>query len=199
MATLSYMGSTALTDLPQVFTHAEALASGISDRNLYRMRDEGDVERLGRGIYARPGLGADPDLVEVAIRSSWATLCLTSALAHHDLSDDIPSQINVALPRTQRSPKTQAPIRWHRFDDNTFEIGRSSLALTDELAIGLYSPARSIIDAYRLRHLYGIEQAHEALKRWLRGKGTQPSQLLVMSKHFPTAEPTLRTALEILL
>ncbi len=193
------MGPTALTDLPQVFTHAEALASGISDRDMYRMRDEGDVERLARGIYARPGLGADPDLVEAAIRSSWATLCLTSALALHDLSDDIPSQINVALPRTQRSPKTQAPIRWHRFDDDTFEIGRSSLALTDELAIGLYSPARSIIDAYRLRHLYGIEQAHEALKRWLRGKGNQPTELLLTSKHFPAAEPTLRTALEILL
>lgn len=36
------------------------IASGISDRDLYRMRDEGDVERLARGIYARPGLGADP-------------------------------------------------------------------------------------------------------------------------------------------
>jgi predicted transcriptional regulator of viral defense system len=199
MATLSYMGSSALARLPTVFTHAEALANGISDRDLYRMCDEGGIERLARGIYARPGLGADPDLVEIAVRSSWATLCLTSALAHHDLSDDIPNQINVALPRSQRSPRTKAPIRWHRFDDSTFEVGRSSLPLTDELAIGIYSPVRSIIDAYRLRHLYGSEQAHEALKRWLRAQANQPAELLTMTKQFPTAAATLRTALEVLL
>lgn len=199
MATLSYMTVRSLTDLPTVFTHAQALALGVSDRDLYQLRDAGSIERLARGLYALPGLEADPDLVEIAFRASSAALCLTSALAHHGLTDDIPSRIDAALPRTQRAPRMTAPVQWHRFDDATFNIGRSSLVLTGDISIGIYSPTRSIIDAYRLRHLYGPDQAHEALKRWLRVAGNQPSELLEMGESFPRAEPALRSALEVLL
>ena len=185
--------------LPAAFTHADALRAGLSDRSLYRMRDAGAVERLARGIYARPGLQADPGLVELALRSPRATLCLTTALARHSLSDDIPPTINAAIPRSQRSRRTAAPVTWHRFDDQTFDIGRDHFLLADSLSIGIYSPIRSIIDAYRLRHLYGIDQAHDALKKWLRIRGNQPAELLAMTKDFPTAEPTIRTALETLL
>lgn len=188
-----------LAHLPEVFTHAEALALGISDRVLYEMRDQGDIERLARGIYSLPGLEADPDLIEIAVRAPMATLCLTSALVLHDLADDIQAQINVALPRSQRAPRTQAPIRWHRFDDSTFEVGRDGYQVAEGMAIGIYSPTRSILDAYRLRHLYGVEQAHDALKRWLRQPGNQPRELLSMAKHFPRTEAVLRGTLEILL
>ncbi|MFT7601927.1 MAG: putative transcriptional regulator of viral defense system [Acidimicrobiales bacterium] len=186
-------------DLPQVFTHAEALARGLSDRALYKMRDSGVIDRLARGIYAQLDLEADPDLVEIAVRAPNAILCLTTALAHHELTDDIPQSINAALPRQQRSPKTAAPVTWHRFEDATFDLGRDDLALTDQLRIGIYSSTRSVLDAYRLRHLYGIDQAHEALKRWLRLDGNQPTALLTMARHFPSAEPTVRTTLETLL
>lgn len=193
------MASRPLADLPTVFTHAQAVAAGISDRDLYRLRDAGSIERLARGLYALPGMEADPDLVEVAVRATLATVCLTSALAHHGLTDDISSQISVALPRSQRAPRTAAPVRWHRFDDVTFKIGRSSYLLTGDISISIYSSTRSIIDAYRMRHLYGPDQAHEALKRWLRVAGNQPSELLEMVQAFPSAQPALRTALEVLL
>jgi len=193
------MKSEALLDLPNVFTHADAIAHGISDRRLAQMRGDGEIERLARGIYLKPDADVDPDLAEIAIRAPRATLCLTTALARHDLVDDIAPSINAALPRRQRPPRTTAPVTWHRFDEATFDIGRTEVVLTDGLSIGMYDPIRSIIDAYRLRHLYGIDQAHEALKRWLNQRGTQPAALLAMAKHFPKAEPTLRTSLETLL
>lgn len=193
------MSAKAITGLPEVFTHADARHSGISDRDLYRMRDSGDIDRIARGIYARPGFEADPDLVEIAIRAPSATLCLTSALAYHDLTDDIPQVINVALPRSQRPPKTEAPVTWHRFDSDTFDVGRTTTPVTDQLAIGIYSPTRTIVDAYRLRHLYGTDQALEALKRWLRIKGNQPAALLEMASRFPKSAPVIRLTLETLL
>ena len=193
------MTAKAITGLPEVFTHADARHAGISDRDLYRMRDRGDIDRIARGIYSHPGFEADPDLVEIAIRAPKATLCLTSALAYHDLTDDIPLAINVALPRSQRPPKTEAPVTWHRFDTDTFDIGRTTTPVTDRLAIGIYSPTRTIVDAYRLRHLYGTEQAVEALKRWLRVKGNQPAALLEMASHFPKSAPVIRLTLETLL
>ena len=198
MATLAYMviGD---ADLPDIFTRADASALGVSDRRLAEMRESGAVSQLARGIYLRDRVDIDHDLAEITLRAPRATLCLTTALSHHDLTDDIPASINIALPREQRQPRTTAPVTWHRFDSGTFDIGRAEHTLHANLSIGIYDPMRSIIDAYRLRHLYGIDQAHTALKRWLPRRGNQPSALLKMARHFPKAEPTLRIALETLL
>lgn len=193
------MTQQALSASPNIFTHADATALGISDRHLAEMCRVGEIDRLARGIYIKTNVDVDHDLAEIAIRAPQATLCLTTALARHNLTDDIPPSINVALPRQQRPPRAAAPVTWHRFDNAKFDIGQTRIALTNELSIGLYDPIRSIIDAYRLRHLYGIDQAHGALKRWLQQRGTQPAALLTMAKHFPKAEPTIRTALETLL
>ncbi len=75
--------------LPAVFTTREATNLGISGRRLRILREEGLIESLGRGLYLRAGTPGDPDLIEVAMRAPGATLCLTSALAHHDLTDQI--------------------------------------------------------------------------------------------------------------
>jgi predicted transcriptional regulator of viral defense system len=192
------MGSTGLLELPVVFTHAQAAAAGVSDRELYAWRDTGTVEMLARGIFVRPHFTGDPDLTEITTRAPRATLCLSSALAHHGLTDEIPSVIDVALPRSQRPPRTVAPTSWHRFDESTFEIGRGELTLVDDIRIGIYNPERTIIDVFRLRHLYGDDQAIQALRRYLRS-AKQPSELLTVARHFPSAEPELRRAMEILL
>jgi len=66
--------------------------------------------------------------------------------------------------------------------------------------MGIYDAERSICDAFRLQHLEGPDQAIEALKRWLRRRGTQPGALLRVAQRLgPSAEAPLRKALEILL
>jgi hypothetical protein len=67
------------------------------------------------------------------------------------------------------------------------------------LSIGLYSPERTIIDLFRLRHDWGSDLAIGALKRWLRGRGNSPAMLSAMAESFPKARPALQNALEILL
>ena len=188
-----------IEELPFVFTHADVRSRGISDRQLYEWRDAARIETLGRGIFIRPGLDVDHELLEISVRAPEATLCLTSALARHELIDDIPSLIDIALPREQRQPQSAAPVRWHRFDTSTFIIDRSELDVGAGRVIGVYGPQRCIIDAYRLRHLYGTEQAVGALRRWLAQRGSQPSNLLRIATSFPTAERAIREALEILL
>lgn len=190
----------ALAGLPATFSYTEARAGGLSDRRLYALRDAGVIEQLGRGLFRRIDTvgDADPDLLEIAHRAPLATLCLTTALARHGLSDAIPAHIDVALPRGQRRPRTQAPVAWHSFASDTFDIGRDELTVAEQTSIGLYNPQRCIIDAFRLRYLEGPETAVEALRRWLRRRGTQPATLLRMARAFPKAEPALRAALEIL-
>jgi predicted transcriptional regulator of viral defense system len=188
-----------LDALPNAFTHQTGRALGLSERRLRSLVEEGSLERLAHGLY-RKGTAppADLDRIELALRAPEATLCLATALAHHDLSDTIPAAIDVALPRARRSPKVSAPVRWHRFHESTFTVGRTELQVDAALHLGIYSAERSIIDAFRLRHQEGEDLAIEALRRWLKRPRSAPSSLLAMVRHFPKAEPSLLQALRIL-
>ncbi|BCJ42666.1 transcriptional regulator [Actinoplanes ianthinogenes] len=194
-------GEDVLRRLPATFTYSEAREAGLSERRLYKLRDDGVVEVVGRGLFRRTDTSGliDVDLLGIARRAPLATLCLTSALARHGLTDEIPSAIDVALPRGTYRPAVQAPVAWHLFDAGTFEIGRNTLPLDEQTSIGIYDVPRSIIDAARLRHREGSELVYGALRRWLSLPGSSPSELLAMARHFPLSERTLREAMEILL
>ena len=194
-------GESPLATLPATFTYTQARRSGISNRALYQWRDAGLIESIGRGIYRRVDVdaAADIDLLEIARRAPNATLCLTTALARHGLTDEIPAKIDVAVPRGQHRPTTVAPVTWHVFDRDTFDIGRTELRLEDQTSIGLYNQERGIIDAIRLRHREGNELGYVALKRWLARPGSSPAKLLTLARQFPQAEKALRAALEVLL
>jgi len=186
--------------LPSTFTYAQARDAGLSKHALYRLRDEGRIEPLSRGLYRRTDRkAANLELLEIARRAPNATLCLTTALARHGLTDEIPQALDLALPRGTRTPVTGAPAQWHHFDRATFEVGRELLPLEGDTTIGLYGPERSIIDAFRTRGHGGRELAYESLKRWLKRRGSNPAKLLKLAGNFPRTVPAIRQALEVLL
>lgn len=196
VATLS---SVVLDVLPNAFSHSVAQKRGLSDRRLRGLVADGALERLGHGLYRKADAPpADLDRIETALRASDATLCLATALSHHDLTDVIPSEMDIALPRSRRPPKVRASVRWHRFHEDTFDLGRETIEVDEGLSIGIYSAERSLIDAFRLRHQEGDELAIEALRRWLNRPGATPAGLLAIARRFPKAEPSLLHALRIL-
>ena len=119
-----------LAGLPAVFRWRQARQAGLHDPRLQQLLAEGAIERLGHGRYLRTDVGpVDTDQLELAVAAPSATLCLSSALAHHDLTDQIPAHIDVAVPRGQRRPATRAPVRWHQFAVDTFALGRDEVDL----------------------------------------------------------------------
>lgn len=189
-----------LAALGPIFRWVDARDAGITQPRLHRLLDAGAIERVEHGLYARTDTTPmDLDLVEAASATTTATLCLVTALAHHDLVDEIPSKVHLAVPRGHHVPQTSRGLRWHRFARETFEVGRETLDVGAGLTIGLYSPERSIVDAYRLRHIHGVEQAREALRNWLGRRGSSPSSLLTVAERFPKATAGLRSDLKVLL
>lgn len=187
-------------DLPPVFTYSDAMAAGLSAERLYRYRDEGHLEQVGRGLYRRVDASpADHNLLEIAHRAAEGTLCLVTALARHGLTDVIPDRLDVAIPRGRRIPALQSPASVHVFAKDTFGIGRQVIRVGDGLTLGLYSPERSLVDMVRLRHREGPEIAWEALRRWLRRKDARPTELIEMARLFRGAESAVRHALEVVL
>lgn len=194
---------TARERLPRgAFSLHEAARGGVSKSTLYRLVEEGVLEKVGPGLFvASEEIDFDLDLVEAAHRAPTSTICLVSALAWHDLIDEIPSSIDLALPRGTSPPHLSGPVEWHLFDKATFDIGRSVVPIEGSggAKIGLYTAERSIVDAFRLRGAVGYETGIEALRNWLRRRGSQPSKLMSVASVLPRAKAPLQRALEVLL
>ncbi|OBJ86616.1 type IV toxin-antitoxin system AbiEi family antitoxin domain-containing protein [Mycobacterium asiaticum] len=172
--------------------------AGLSRSALYRGARAGRLDRVARGIYLPSDAStADWDQIEAATRRPDATICLTSALAHYDLTDLIPAALDVAIPRGSRTPASTGAIAWHQFDRATFEIGREQIAITgSDQTIGIYSPERSIADAFRLRGEVGSELARSSLREWLR-RGGKPARLAAIASRLPRATSPILQALEM--
>jgi predicted transcriptional regulator of viral defense system len=187
--------------LPTVFTYHDAIAAGVPERRLYAIRDAGQIEQVARGIFMHSDNdeAVDLDLVEIAIRAPDATLCLTSALVRHDLTDVNPIAIDIAVPAGSHRPAVSPPVNWHRFDLKTFAIGRNLLPIYDDHSIGIYSAERCIVDAFRLRWIEGDDLAYIALHRWLRRRDSKTSALYEMASHFPKTLPAILKAVQTLM
>lgn len=180
-------------------TPSTAGQAGLSRSALYRGARAGRLDRIGRGIYLpAEASAADWDQIEAATRRPDATICLISALAHHELTDTIPTALDVAIPRGSRTPASTGAIAWHQFDRATFEVGREQTTIQgSDQTIGIYSPERSIADAFRLRGEVGYELARDTLREWLR-RGGKPAALIAIASRLPRAKSPVLQALDML-
>ncbi|MFK0004300.1 type IV toxin-antitoxin system AbiEi family antitoxin domain-containing protein [Paenarthrobacter sp. NPDC090522] len=188
-------------ELAPAFTLQGAREAGLTKDQVYSLLDREEIERVGRGVYVRPD-AIPPAFTALAAATTLreeATLCLTSALVHHDLSDAIPFASDIALPRGTHHPTGLANVTWHSFDPRTFEIGRECADAGQGAKVAIYSAERTLVDCFRLMHQEGSDVAHEALRRWLRRSGNTPARLLKIAGLFPKALPRIRQALEVLL
>lgn len=189
-----------VNELGPVFTLEDAREAGLSKDQVYSLLDRDEIERVGRGVYVRPDV-VPPAFIALAAATALsddATLCLTSALVYHDLSDAIPFTSNIALPRGTHQPAGLTNVSWHSFDPKTFQIGRENVDVVEGVKVAIYSADRTIVDFFRLMHQEGSDIAYEALRRWLRRRGNTPARLLKVAGSFPKALPRIRRALEVL-
>ena len=159
---------------------SEAVQAGISRRTLYDMRDEGVLEQLSRGVYrlaSLPGLEA-PDLVAVATRIPNGVVCLISALAFHDLTTQIPHAVDVAIARGAEKPRIDyPPVNVYWFSGDAFTSGIETPKI-DRKLVRVYSPEKSIADAFKYRNKIGMEVALEALRNWRARRESNVERLL---------------------
>lgn len=147
---------------------SEALRLGINRKTLYAMRDAGVVERVTRGLYRLASLEplAHPDLVTVAMRVPQGVLCLISALSFHEITTQVPHEIDLALERGRKKPRLDdPPTRFFWFSGPAFHEGIETREL-DGAPVRVYDPEKTLVDCFRYRNQLGMDVVLEALKMW---------------------------------
>lgn len=158
----------------------EALKLGVHPRTLYRLRDDGLLEQVSRGLYRlaeMPDL-AQPDLVTVALRVPRAVVCLVSALAYHDATNEVPHEVQIALPRGTKAPRLEhPPLRAFWFSGPALLEGIQVVPI-DGVDLRIYDLPKSVVDCFRFRNKVGLDVAIDALNQAVRRKGVRPADVL---------------------
>ncbi|HEX7302430.1 type IV toxin-antitoxin system AbiEi family antitoxin domain-containing protein [Lentzea sp.] len=180
MVTLLSMN--AFEALPNTFTTGQANKAGLHFRRLYRLRDEGDLLELSRGVFRKAEAPAPtwPDLLAVSMRVPSAVVCCVSAAEVHDLTDEIPREVQIAVPRGNRPPRIgYPPTEVFRF--STFELGITEVEAAPGEDVRIYGPERTVVDLMRLRGRLGEPLALSALRRYLSRRGARPGEVLALA------------------
>ena len=162
-------------DLAKIGVAATAISRAVSD---------GAVVRIGRGLYQLPD--SEPDLhsalIEIAKRAPKAVICLTSALSFHQLTDQLPRKIWIAVGAKDWAPKIDYPqIRVVRFREPYLTNGLDVHNIHG-VELRLYSITKSIADAFRNPKLVDRSVAIEAMKSALNDRKATAGQLVAVAQ-----------------
>jgi|ERR1700722_574421 len=144
------------------FTAREARELGVHPSVLNHYIKTGQIKRVSRGIYQgseykNPSAFRFEDLVEAVYSVKGGVVCLISALAAYELTEEIPRQHWIAI-RHDTSVKARRGIKILRY--RNVALGRTEMVL-ERVKIPIFDRERTIIDAFRL---LSRETAIKALK-----------------------------------
>ena len=146
--------------------------AGVSRSTLARLAKAGDVERVGRGLYARTRarITEHHTLVEAAVRVPHGVVCLLSALRFHKLTTQSPHEVWLAINVSARKPKTDwPPLRIVRFSGPALTFGVETHRI-ENVEVRVTSREKTVADCFKYRNKIGLDVAIEALRDYLRSR-----------------------------
>ena len=163
---------------------ADLMRAGITSATVSRLERDGSIVRLSRGLYQLPDapLDVNHSLAEVARLVPRGVVCLVSALAFHDLTDQQPARIWIAIGQKSWKPRvTHPPLRFVRFTPTALRAGVKPHVI-EGVAVRVTEPARTIIDLFRYRRTVGQTIAVDGLKEALRRRRVTPSEIARLAR-----------------
>lgn len=139
---------------------------GIPRVYLRRLVDEGQLAKLGRGLYALPDYSPSElaTIAEAAAKVPSGIICLLSALRVHDLTTQNPFEVWIMIHREAWRPKLEyPPLRVVRASGDALTAGVFEKRL-DGVTARVTGPAKTVADCFKHRNKIGIDVAVEALR-----------------------------------
>ena len=167
---LAERGMARLTDLR---------AAGVTAATMTRMATDGEVVRLARGLYqlADAELHAQHSLAEAEARVPKGIICLTSALAFHGLTDQLPRKVWIAIGVRDWAPEPSSPpLRIVRMTNTLLGDGVETHTI-ESVRVKVFSIAKTIADCFRHRRSVGLSIALEGLQEALRQRKGTPAAM----------------------
>lgn len=176
---------------------ADLTNAGLNYKQIRQLVASGVLEKRGRGIYYFPTAAYDERL-EIARRIPNGIFCLYSACFLHELSDFVPSEQHLAVPKKSRYVlPVYPPVKLYFWEQTPFQLGVADFDL-GESKIKVYDPEKTVCDVCRLRGKIGLDVLKEVVKNYLRRPDRNLAKLHDYARQL-SVEKVLNQYLDILL
>lgn len=162
----------------------ELKSRGFQTRDIQKLFRQGKLEKVKPGLYRLADMlpGPDSGMVEICLAMPKAVICLTSALAYHELTTFIPTAISFAIPRSDKPVKLlHLPNEPYYFSENQYKAGIERHQ-AEAGQIRVYGPEKTVCDMFRYRNKLGEDLALEGLKEYLRRSNRDLNKLMEFAK-----------------
>lgn len=153
--------------------------AGIAGSTIQRALKDGDLVRIGRGLYQDPrsDIEGDLTLAEVSKRIPKGIIAMVSALAYHGLTDQMPRKTWVAIGTSDWSPvPSYPPVRIVRFADKYLQQGVEQHKISG-VDVPVFSVIKTLADLFRNGRLVDRSIAVEGLRAALDQRKATPAQI----------------------
>lgn len=153
--------------------------AGIAGSTIQRALKNGDLVRIGRGLYQDPrsDIEGDLTLAEVSKRIPKGIIAMVSALAYHGLTDQMPRKTWVAIGASDWSPvPSYPPVRIVRFTDKYLQQGVELYKISG-VEVPIFSVTKTLADLFRNGRLVDRSVAVEGLRAALDQRKATPAQI----------------------
>jgi len=107
---------------------------------------------------------------------------LLSAAAVHDLTDENPLAVQIAVPKGTWPPRiTHPPVEVFTWDPANVDLGLEMVEAAPDEPVRVYSAARTVVDVMRLRSRIGAPVAHVALRRYVARRDARVGRLVELA------------------
>jgi predicted transcriptional regulator of viral defense system len=155
-------------------------ACGFQTRDIHKLVIAERIVKIKPGVYRLTDIqyGESSGLVEVCLSMPKAVICLSSALAFHELTTFVPSFITYAIPRANKPIKLfHQPTETYYFSEAQYKPG-IEYHETNAGQIRIYCIEKTICDCFRFRIKLGEDLAIEGLKTYLRRQNRDLNKLM---------------------
>lgn len=173
-----------LANKNKILRSCDLAKEGIPRVTLTRLIANGQLEKIGRGLYCLPGteFSENESLLTIAIKLPNAVFCLLSALQIHNLTTQLPRQVWIAMPHGSHLPKIDyPPLKMLQYSGLVYSEGIQTIEY-DKVIIRVYNPAKTVADCFKHRSKVGLDVAIEALKEVRRKQKASAEELWYFAK-----------------
>ena len=148
------------------------------------MLKSGHIEKLSRGLYKlKEGIElTNPDLITASIKVPKGIVCLISALAFHNVTNEIPRYVELAIPKGTHPNKVDyPPVKLYYISEKMWRPGIEEHDIEGH-KVRVYNLPKTIADCFKFRNKIGLDVARIALKEAIREKNVSPRELINYTK-----------------
>lgn len=174
-----------LKDNKGILTSGEAREAGVAYKTLQRMYQDGQIEKLGQGLYMDHNQMEDEYFL-TQYRCRKGIFSHETALYFHDLSDRTPLQLMLTIPSgyNTRLLKEKEKYKFFYISEKLHTFGKITMDTPFGHQINVYDKERTICDCLKKKNQLDTALVNEAIKRYMKTPGADYSKLLKYAEIF---------------